>query len=62
LNATPSCFSPRLPRRSLTRGEKGDILLFQGKKGTGKKGTCYFFRGNSGDWHFRPPVNGRREA
>ena len=25
------------------------------KKGTGKKGTCYFFGGNSGDRHFRPP-------
>jgi len=30
------------------RGKRG------GKKGTGKKGTCYFFRGNSGDRHFRP--------
>ena len=31
--------------------EKGDR-----KKGTRKKGTCYFFRGNSGDRHFRPDL------
>ena len=46
---------PRLNVPPPRRSRLGCLSIREkGKKGTGKKGTCYFFGGISGDRHFRP--------